>query len=53
MEDNEDNDNNDGWVNEVAHLSVADHEELEANIMPVRLVLVKISLTYTKLAVLD
>jgi hypothetical protein len=51
-EDDED-DNNDGWVNEVSRLSVANHEELEANITPVRLVLVKVSLIYAKLAVLD
>ena len=52
-EGTEDNDDNDGWVDEVAHLSVADREELEANITPVRLVLVKVSLTYAELAVLD
>ena len=52
-EDDEDDDDDDGWVNEVAHLLVADCEELEANITPVRLVLVKVSLTYAKLAVLD
>jgi len=43
----------DGWVDEVACLSVADRKELEASIMPVRLVLVKVSLTYAKSAVLD
>ena len=32
-----------GWVDEVAGLSVADHEELEENIRPVKLVLVKVS----------
>jgi hypothetical protein len=36
-------DNVDGWVDEVARLSVADREELEENIRPVRLVLVKVS----------
>jgi hypothetical protein len=35
--------NNDGWIDEVAELSIADREELEANIRPVRLVLVKVS----------
>lgn len=33
----------DGWVDEVAGLSITDHEELEENIRPVRLVLVKVS----------
>jgi hypothetical protein len=33
----------DGWVDEVAALSIADHEELEANVRPIRLVLVKVS----------
>jgi hypothetical protein len=36
-------DNVDGWVDKVARLSVADCEELEENIRPVRLVLVKVS----------
>ena len=43
-EDDEDNEDDDGWVDEVARLSVADREELEANITPVRLVLVKVSI---------
>jgi hypothetical protein len=43
----------DGWVDEVAGLLVADREELEANITPVRLVLVKVSLAYSESAVLD
>ena len=47
--DNEDdNDDNDGWVDEVGHLLVANHADLEVNIMPMRLVLVKVSLTYTE-----
>jgi len=37
----EDDEDDNGWGDEVAHLLVANHEELEANIMPVRLVLVK------------
>jgi hypothetical protein len=49
----EDDDDDDGWVDEVSRLSVADREELEANITPVRLVLVKVSLIYAKLTVLD
>jgi hypothetical protein len=32
-----------GWVDQVAHLSVADHAELEDNMGPVKLVLVKVS----------
>lgn len=51
-EDGEDDDV-DGWVNEIGRLSVADREELEANIKPVRLVLVKVSFTYAEPAVLD
>lgn len=35
--------NDDGWVDEVAALSVVDREELDENIRPVRLVLVKVS----------
>jgi hypothetical protein len=42
-EEEEEVDNVDGWVDEVAHLSVADRKELEENIRPVRLVLVKVS----------
>ena len=42
--DNDDGEKDgDGWVDEVAALSIADHEELEANIRPIRLVLVKVS----------
>ena len=44
-DEDDDDDDDDGWVNEVARLSVANREELEANITPVRLVLVKVSLT--------
>jgi hypothetical protein len=33
----------DSWVDEVAALSIADREELEANVRPIRLVLVKVS----------
>jgi hypothetical protein len=40
----EDNEDNNGWVDEVACLLVADREELEANITPMRLVLVKVSI---------
>lgn len=36
--------NVDGWVDEVAALSIVDREELEENIRPIRLVLVKVSL---------
>jgi hypothetical protein len=42
-EEGDKGDNIEGWVDEVAHLSVADHTELEENIKPVRLVLVKVS----------
>ena len=41
--EDDDNENTDGWVDEVACLSVADCEELDANIRPIRLVLVKVS----------
>jgi hypothetical protein len=44
MPDNdEEEENGDGWVDEVATLSIVDREELEANIRPIRLVLVKVS----------
>jgi hypothetical protein len=36
-------DTTDGWINEVARLPMADHNELEENIRPVKLVLVKVS----------
>lgn len=42
-EEEDEVDNVDGWVDEVARLSVADRKELEENIRPVRLVLVKVS----------
>jgi hypothetical protein len=42
-DDDDDEANGDGWVDEVAALSIADREELEANVRPIRLVLVKIS----------
>jgi hypothetical protein len=42
-EEDEDNDDMDSWVDEAANLSVADHKELDLNIRPVRLVLVKFS----------
>jgi hypothetical protein len=42
-DDDEGQENGDGWVDEVAALSIADREELEANIRPIRLVLVKVS----------
>ena len=41
-EEDEEGEDPDGWVDEVAGLSVADHEALEENIRPVRLVLVKV-----------
>jgi hypothetical protein len=41
--DNDDEENGDGWVDEVAALSIANREELEANVRPIRLVLVKVS----------
>src|ERR1700728_626640 len=41
--DDDDEENGDGWVDEVAALSIADCEELEANVRPIRLVLVKVS----------
>jgi hypothetical protein len=49
--DNEDDesDNTDGWVDEVARLSAADREELEASVTPVRLVLVKVSVMLGRL----
>ncbi|KAG1743283.1 uncharacterized protein EDB91DRAFT_1081218 [Suillus paluster] len=43
-DDNDDiGDTADGWINEVARLPMADHNELEENIRPVKLVLVKVS----------
>jgi hypothetical protein len=42
-DDDDDEANGDGWVNEVAALLIADHEELDANVRPIRLVLVKVS----------
>ena len=41
--EDDDDENTDGWVDEVACLLVADCEELDANIKPIRLVLVKVS----------
>ena len=41
-EEDEEGEDPDGWVDEVAGLSVADREALEENIRPVRLVLVKV-----------
>ena len=41
--EDDDDENTDGWIDEVASLSVADREELDANIRPIRLVLVKVS----------
>ncbi|KIM71997.1 hypothetical protein PILCRDRAFT_82276 [Piloderma croceum F 1598] len=40
--DDDNEENGDGWVDEVAALSIADHEELEVNVRPIRLVLVKL-----------
>jgi hypothetical protein len=42
-DENEKDDGDDGWIDEVAGLPVADREELEECIRPVRLVLVKVS----------
>ena len=42
-EEDEEGKDLDGWVDEVAGLSVANREALEENIQPVRLVLVKVS----------
>lgn len=42
-EEEEEGEDPDGWVDEVAGLSIADCETLEQNIRPVRLVLVKVS----------
>ena len=41
--DDDDEENGDGWVDEVATLLIADGEELEVNVRPIRLVLVKVS----------
>ena len=41
--DDEEEENGDGWVDEVAALLIADHKELEANVRPIRLILVKVS----------
>jgi hypothetical protein len=41
--DDNDDKNGEGWVDEVATLLTADREELEANVRPIRLVLVKVS----------
>ena len=46
-DDDDDGENGEGWVDEVAALSVADREELEANVRPIRLVLVKVSVYST------
>jgi hypothetical protein len=35
--------NGEGWVDEVAALSIANHKKLKANVRPIRLVLVKVS----------
>jgi hypothetical protein len=40
--DKDDNDNVDGWVDEMSALSDEESEELRKNIQPVRLVLVKV-----------
>jgi hypothetical protein len=42
-EDNTDGEGDDGWIDEVADLPTADREELEENIRPARLMLVKVS----------
>jgi hypothetical protein len=42
-EDSTDGEGDDGWVDEVANLPKADYEELEENIRPARLMLVKVS----------
>ena len=41
--EDDDDENAEGWVDEVAHLSVANREELDANVRPIRLLLVKVS----------
>jgi hypothetical protein len=42
-DDDDEEEDGDGWVDEVAALSIADHEELEANVRSIRLVLIKVS----------
>ena len=42
-DDGEGDGDGDGWVDEVVALLIANHEELEANVRPIRLVLVKVS----------
>jgi hypothetical protein len=42
-EEDEDEDDTESLVDKAANLSVADHEELDSNVRPVRLVLVKVS----------
>ena len=41
----EDNDDIDGWVNEMDELGLDEREELEKSVQPVRLVLVKVSIS--------
>ena len=48
-DDDDDEENGDGWVDEVATLSIADREELEVNVRPIRLVLVKVSCLFNLL----
>ena len=44
--------NDDGWIDEREALDVADHEELDAAVRPVKLVLVKVSVDVFKLMLL-
>ena len=41
-EDGEDDNNTEGWINEMVILMVEDHEELEKSIGPIWVVLVKV-----------
>ena len=42
-DNNEDDDNINGWIDEQAELSQVEVDELEASVLPVRLVLTKVS----------
>jgi len=44
--DNKENDNMDGWIDEQVELSHVEVDELEASVLPVRLVLTKVSLLF-------
>src|SRR5277367_78454 len=45
-DDNEDDDNINGWIDERAELSQMEVDELEASVLPVRLVLTKVSIVF-------